>query len=145
MKLILAPSITLFFICSVFGQNTDCVKLLPEEGTRQGYSATISYKEDKAYRNIQGKSLLAGTQEPLENVFVEVFIKEAKGGVKQLRRVAGCRTSSNGKFSFPEFAKGKYLLRLSKDGGFAITEISVKVSPKSKRDLEIEGIVQLGT
>jgi hypothetical protein len=101
------------------------------------------FTEKKPFKMLRGTAILGATNEPLENVFVEVFVADSK--TKELQRIAGCRTLADGKFGFNDLAKGTYILRFSKDGGFAITEISIKVSPNSKRDEEITGFVQLGT
>ena len=144
MKLIVAILAILFCSCLSRAQNYECVELKVDEGTRQGYSATIVYIQKKTYKFLRGTAVLdAESKEPVAEVFVEVFAVDRK--TKELKRVAGCRTGENGRFGFTDLAEGKYVLRFSKDGGFAITEIRVKVSPKSKRSEDIEGIVHLGS
>ncbi len=143
MKLLIAILAILSCGPLIGAQDCSCVKLNADEITRQGYSATYVSIEKKPFKILRGTAILGVTKEPLENVFVEVFIADSKNSA--LKRVAGCRTSADGKFCFTDLAKGKYILRLSKDGGFAITEIIVKVSPKNGRDKEITGYVMLGT
>ncbi len=143
MKILAAIFAITFFFCTVRAQDCSCVKLKDEETTRQGFSELIVFKEKKAFQILRGTAVLGFEGEPLEDVFVEVFAYNSKE--EKYKRVAGCRTSANGKFCFSNLAKGKYTMRFSKDGGFKITEVLVKVSPKSKRTDEITGVVEIGT
>ena len=129
-------------ICTARAQNYGCVKLRDEEITRQGYSGIVDYKEKKSFNILQGITFLNGYEENLlADVFVEVFTYNPKG---ESKRVAGCRTDISGRFSFPNIPKGDYKIRLSKEGGFMITEILVKISPKNKSKEKIKGIIHLG-
>ena len=121
----------------IYAQSSICEQLNDNETTRQGYSELIVFKEKNTFQVIRGISVLGG--QPLENVFVEIF------PYKSDKRIAGCRTSENGKFSFQNLNKGKYKIKLSKDGGFKTTEIHIKISPKSKNNTEIIGVVEVGT
>ena len=134
-------TVFVLFVCSfeVYAQNSNCEQLKDNETTRQGYSELIVFKQKETFREIRGITVLGFEGQPLENVFVEVF------PYKSDKRIAGCRTNESGKFSFPNLEKGKYKIKLSKDGGFKITEIHVKTSPKSKNDKEIIGVVEVGT
>ena len=143
MKLPIAILTALLCMRLTGAQDCGCVKLNADETTRQGYSEISLYIEEKPFKILHGTAILNATKEALENVFVEVFI--AASDNSPLKRVTGCRTSTDGKFCFTGLAKGKYILRFSKDGGFAITDIVVKVSPKSGRRREITGVVHLGT
>ena len=142
MKFLAASPWLLSFFCLTAMQIVGCENLKDDETTRQGYSATMDIKEKGSRKIIQGTAILEGQDDPLENVFVEVFAYDSSQ--KELKRVAGCRTNANGKFIFSNLPKGKYIVRLSKDGGYMITEVTVKVSPKSKLTKEISAGVRLG-
>jgi len=143
MKLFVASLTILFCVGLAHSQNGSCVKLTAEETTREGYTATVVSKEKKPFKTLTGKAVFGVNKEPVEDVFVEVFAVVSKD--KELKRVAGCRTGADGRFYFADLQKGKYILRFSKAGGYKITEITVKVSPKSKRSEEIIGFVEVGT
>jgi hypothetical protein len=133
--------ISLIVVCSfeIYAQNSSCEQLKENETTREGYSALIVFKEKKTFKAIRGTTVLGFEGEPLKDVFVEIF------PFKSNVRVAGCRTGEDGKFSFTNLKKGKYKIKLSIDGGYKITEIHLKISPKSKNDKEIIGVVEVGT
>lgn len=139
MKSILALFVLIFSSFQICAQDSKCEKLTGDETTRQGYSELIVFKEKKTFQAIRGTAVFGFEGDPLENVFVEVF------PYKSDKRIAGCRTSSDGKFSFPNLEKGKYRIKLSKDGGFKITEIQIKLSPQSKNVEEIIGVIEVGT
>lgn len=134
-------TVFILVVCSfeIYSQNSNCEPLNENETTRQGYSELIVFKEKETFKEIRGTTVLGFEGQPLENVFVEVF------PYKSDKRIAGCRTNETGEFSFPSLEKGKYRIKLSKDGGFKITEIHIKISPKSKNNKEIIGVVEVGT
>ncbi|MGQ0542745.1 MAG: carboxypeptidase-like regulatory domain-containing protein [Blastocatellia bacterium] len=121
--------------------STGCVLLNENEKTRTGYFATIVLKEKKTLRSIHGVARVGFEGEPTEGVFIEVF-EQKRTGVP--RRVAGCRTAANGKFGFNGLPKGRYLLRLSKNGGFQITDIELSLDPRSKNTKETIAFLQVG-
>lgn len=129
----------MFSSLGIVAQSSGCERLKDDETTRQGYSELIVFKEKRTFRSVRGTAVLGFEGQPLENVFVEVF------PYKNNKRIIGCRTGDDGKFSFSKLEKGKYRIKLSKDGGFKITEIHIKISPKSKNDEEIMGVVEVGT
>lgn len=121
----------------------ECVPLKEDEKTRVGYFATIGLVEKKTLKSIHGIARLGGPQgQPLDDVFVEVFERRKTTG--EPRRVAGCRTNENGRFEFRGIQKGKYLVRLSKEGGFQITDIELSLSPGSTRTNEIVAFLEVG-
>jgi hypothetical protein len=136
LKIFFAIFGLLIFTFEIQAQDYNCEKLNSDETTRQGYFETVEIREEKSFPFIQGVAELS--EQPAENVFVEVFAD------KNPNRVAGCRTGISGKFSFPNLKKGSYTIRLSKDGGYKITEIKVKVSPKSKNRKDIIGEILVG-
>ena len=136
MKLFIAAFSLLICFCEIHAHDYNCEKLKSDETTRKGYFATIVFKEEKSFQVVQGIAEFNG--EPTENVFVEVFAN------KNPNRITGCKTGDNGRFSFPNLKKGKYTIRLSKDGGFQITEIKIKISPGNKNKKEIIGVIQVG-
>lgn len=137
MKLFFAICGLLILVLQSQAQDYNCEKLKSDEPTRQGYSALVVFKEEKDFQTIRGIVELNG--EPFDDVYVEVFAEK-----DSTKRVTGCKTGSNGKFSFPGLKKGKYRIRLSRDGGYKITEIVVKVSPKSKNRSDLIGILEVG-
>lgn len=136
MKLVFAVLGLLFFTFGAFAQDYSCEKLKSNEITQKSYSAIVVIKEDKTFQVVKGIAQL--NEKPLENVFVEVFTD------KNPNRIDGCKTGANGRFSFPNLKKGNYTLRLSKDSGYRLTEIKIKVSPKSKNKNVINGEILLG-
>jgi hypothetical protein len=61
------------------------------------------------------------------------------------KRIAGCRTGKDGKFSFENLPAGKYELRLSNNPGFNVTQVYVIVKPNSGRKRELELTLTVGT
>lgn len=127
---------SILFTFGVFAQDYSCEKIKKEETTQKWYFATIEFKEDKSFRIVKGIAQI--NEQPLENVFVEVFAD------KNPNRIDGCKTGANGRFNFPNLKKGNYTLRLSKEGGYQLTQIRIKVSPKSKNRKDIIGILEVG-
>src|ERR1043165_8814932 len=107
MKLPIAILTALLCLRLTGAQDCGCVKLNADETTRQGYSEISLYIEEKPFNILHGTAILNATKEALENVFVEVFI--AASDNSPLKRVTGCRTSTDGKFCFTGLAKGKYI------------------------------------
>ena len=136
MKTIFVVFCLLICFCEIHAQNYGCKKLKREETTRQGYFSTVEMDVEESFKVIRGVVELVG--EPTEDVFVEVFTD------KNSKRIAGCKTGSNGRFSFPKLKEGNYTILLSKDGGFQFTKIKIKVSPKSKNKKEIIGVLEIG-
>lgn len=126
----------LICFCEIHAQNYGCKKLKTDETTRPGYFSTVEIDEEESFKIFRGVVELAG--EPTEDVFVEVFTD------KNSERIAGCKTGSNGRFSFPNLKNGNYTILLSKDGGFQFTKIRINVSPKSKNKKEIVGVLEIG-
>jgi hypothetical protein len=143
MKKILVILILCICAKTASAQSPDCVRLKDEEKTRQGYSATVFFKEKKSFKLLQGRVTIGSEDGEIgENVFIEVFQYRKKQ--EKLFRVVGCRTDTTGRFYFADLPKGSYKLVFSKDGGFMITEYFVKISPKSQRTDVINTVVNLG-
>jgi len=128
------------FVSSVWGQ--DCVPFRENETSREGFSATIVYNEKKSRRHLKGRVVLQDGDKPQRDVFVEIFPIGERS--KEKPRAAGCRTGETGEFEFTDLPKGKYKIRLSKDGGYRITEIGVKVDPASKSSKPIYASIEPG-
>jgi len=154
MKLFIATSILISLASALGAQNCKCVALKREELTRRGYSADIVVEERKTHKSLSGVARLSNTDQPLENVFVEVFTypehwlkrhKDPEADSKRQIRIAGCKTGIDGEFCFTDIPQGKYELRFSLDGGFGITHVIVKVDPKSRKSIgeKIIGIIEL--
>lgn len=121
-----------------------CVPLRDDETTRESYSATVWSKERKTRSFIHGVVRFQSSDgDPLEDVFVEVF-DQRPANSKDRKRVAACRTDASGRFEFTGLGKGDYLVRLSKAGGYQLTEISVSVSPRSKNRSPINAFIEVG-
>jgi hypothetical protein len=142
MKKLLIPLVLGMFVQIASAQDFDCIKLKDEETTRQGYFATIVFKEKKPFKTLRGKVVLGFQGELQEDAYVEIF--EYRREAEKYIRVAGCRTTANGLFHFPDLPKGSYKMILSKDGGFQITEVYFKISPKSKRKDELTAVLEVG-
>jgi hypothetical protein len=142
MKKLLGLLVLGIFVQIASAQDFDCIKLKDEETTRQGYSATIVFKEKKPFKTLRGKVVLGFQAEPQQDAYVEIF--EDRRGAEKYKRVAGCRTTASGLFHFPDLPKGNYKMILSKDGGFQITKVHFKISPKSKRKDELSAVLEVG-
>lgn len=138
MKLFFIILGLLTFCFEVQAQDYACEKLKSDEKTRQGANEIVVFKERKTFPLIRG-TVFGWNNQPVESVFVEVFAD------KNPNRLIGCKTGSDGKFSFADFKNGNFTIRLSKDGGYKITEIRIKVSSKSKNRKDIIGIIEVGT
>lgn len=139
MKLFFAIFGLLIFCLEIQAQDYNCEKLKTDETTRVGANEMVVFKERKTFRSIRGIIVYGWNNQPAESVFVEVFAD------KNSKRIVGCKTDSDGKFSFTDLKKGNYTIRLSKNGGYKITEIKIKVSPKSKNTKDIIGGIEIGT
>ena len=111
---------------------SNCTSLKSGELTRRGYFERAVFEEKLPFKKIQGTALLGNSREPAEDAFVEIF-KE-----KREFRIAGCRTGSDGRFAISNLPTGKYVLRLSKDGGFEITDIRFRIAASAKRSDRLE-------
>lgn len=136
IKILVAIFILLICFGEIDAQDSNCEKLRSDEKTREGYFGIVEFREKQSFQMVRGTVELHG--EPIDNVFVEIFAD------KNPIRVDGCKTGADGRFSFPDLKQGKYTIRLSKDGGFQITNIKIKVSAKSKNKKEIIGVLEIG-
>lgn len=153
---LLIVGLTLISLAQHLGaQDCACVALKRDEITRRGYSAEVVVEERKIYRRLRGVVRFPQQDDPVENVFVEVFTSPEKWlssspnhvrRAKKQHRVAACKTGSDGKFCFAGIAKGRYELRLSLDGGFSITHMIVKLDPQNRKSTRkpIEGFINPG-
>ncbi len=121
-----------------------CIPLRDDEKTPETYSATLWFKERKTRSFIHGVVRYESSNgDPQEDVFVEVF-DQRPANSEDRKRVAGCRTEATGRFEFTGLGKGDYLVRLSKAGGYQLTEILVSVSPRSKNRSPINAFIEVG-
>jgi len=142
----------LLFASSVFvsAQENTCSPPKADETTHWVGNLQIVNVEKKSFRQLRG-TVITPNGEPLENALVEVFTNPEylliekptdKRGTSEQRRVAACRTKTDGKFSFPDLPVGKYELRSSSEDsatGWNVTQIYVVVKPKGKKkELRVE-------
>ena len=126
----------LIFTFGAFAQGNNCTKLRSDQKTQPWYFETVTFEPKESYYSIHGTVKLS--DKPVEDVFVEVFDASGK------KRVDGCVTATNGRFSFPNLKSGRYLIRLSKSGGYELTEIKVQVSRRSRNKKSLYAIIEVG-
>ena len=131
-----------FFFCLSIVHAQGCTPLRQDELTRKGYSETVVFKEKHPRSTVSGTAVFNSGTEPVDEVFVEAFLFDKAR--REYKRVAGCRTSENGKFEFANLPRGAYKIVLSKDGGYKISEILLKVDPKSRNKSPIFASVEVG-
>ena len=134
----------------LFAQGYTCAPPKADETTHWVGNLQVVNVEKKSFRELRG-TVITPNGEPLENALVEVFtnpeyllIEEPtdKRGTSEQKRVAACRTKSDGKFSFPDLPAGKYELRSSSEDsatGWNVTQIYVVVkSNGKKKEMRVE-------
>jgi len=124
------------FLFSGFGScGCKCLPVDDSETTYEGGNMVEAYVEERKYRHLNGK-VVDSNGIPLSEVLVEVFDNPEWIKQKSLRtrgdqkRIAVCKTASDGVFCFKDIPKGKYELRLSKGRSWNPTHIYIEVEPK---------------
>ena len=130
MKLIVTTLFLISIPYSLTPQECKCRE--PERGatTRQGYFASILVEPKTRYKELVGVVYLSDT--PVEGVLVELFpySKDLSTGRP---RLAACVTGPDGRYCFINAPKGRYEVRVSKDGGFQIIHVNVYFDPKNSK------------
>lgn len=122
-----------------------CEKVQPSETTHWGGNMRIEMVEDRPLRDLHGVVQLG--EKPI-GALVEVFANPDKASSTQedsLRRMAACRTKSDGAFCFPKLAPGRYQLRCSVDTGIDVTFVNVLIDPVKGKDKKLRVSMELGT
>ena len=139
-----------FFVLTCLINPLDAQKCIchgPEPGatTRTRYFDEVSVVEKKPYKILHGVAHLAVSDEPTEDVLVELFT-HPKNKSEEARRIAACLTEADGRYCFSGLRKGNYELRGSREGGFEITHVYVTVDPLSTEstEKEINLVIYLG-
>ena len=130
MKIIVAG---LILSCLAITLNSEeCKCHAPERGaiTRTGYFEEIVVEDKNLYKALRGVVHLSNDERPMEDALVELFTYSQSKSKKQ-HRIRACITGEDGGFCFRSVSKGKYELRVSKEGGFEITHVYVVVDPKN--------------
>ena len=141
MKL-LAVTIMLYSLAySPASQECKCGAPERDATTRKGYSESVIVQPTKRYKKLSGVVSLSDT--PIEGALVELFPYSKDYSRK---RLAACLTGADGHYCFAGVSKGRYEIRVSKDGGWEITHVNVYVDPTSKRasDAELGLPIELG-
>src|SRR5262245_25660033 len=93
-------------------------------------------------------------REPVKDIVVEVYIYSGSDSYQDVnkvlgmkKRVAACVTEDDGKFSFPTFKPGRYLLSAGtrKQDQFNELYIILKLDPKRDDNKELEIVLKPGT
>ena len=137
MKLI---AVILLLVSSANSLNSqECKCRSPEAGTRThtGYGETVLVKTKGAYKKLAGVVSLDPSDAPVEGVLVELF-RESKQTSSDRTSLSACVTGPDGGYCFANVSKGRYELRVSKDGGFKITHVEVLVDPSDHRASDAE-------
>ena len=132
-------TLTLLVLLSNFlVKDCSCLPPAPNETTHQGGNELVSFIENKTYKAVHG--VVRGENgEPLKGVLVELFDKPdwirkqdwSRPGDE--RRIAACKTGSDGRFCFENISAGQYELRGSIDSAWNPSHVLLKVNPHSKR------------
>jgi hypothetical protein len=128
----LAAITTLLFSLPHSLASQECKCRAPEPGatTRKGYFESVVIQSNTRYRRLIGIVSLA--DHPVDDVFVELFPYSKDASVTRTR-LAACVTDLDGRYCFANVPKGRYEVRVSKDGGFEITHVNVYVDPKNPK------------
>ena len=133
----------------------DCKCHPPGEGetTHWGGNEMIVMKEESSYRQLHGVIEVADGR-PLKNALVEVLdhpdylldsSHSRREGPPEQKRVAACRTSTDGKFCFRNLPPGKYELRSSLDSGWNVTHVYVVLDKQNGRGWKLKVLMRVGT
>jgi len=135
MKLVSATLLLCFLSYPLASQQCKCHA--PEAGatTRKGYFEEISVELKTRYERLAG--VVSLSDRPVEDVLVELFAYIRNSSAKRAR-MAACVTGTDGRYCFSRVPRGEYELRASKDGGFEITHVYVRVDPKNRRSSNAE-------
>jgi hypothetical protein len=140
-RLSFAFALLLTFSGNISAQgNCGCVKAQPDEMTQWG-NELITIVERKPYKQIRG-IVLDPSDAKVQDALIEVFThpehllpdypEKEKAKVKQ-RRLAACKTTTDGKFCFPNLPAGKYELRVSKDSGWKAICFYLVIAPHNRK------------
>ena len=111
--------------------------------------------ERGAYRELRG-TVRDPNGNPVKGALVEVFTRPEyllinkpidKRGRSNQRRVAACRTGTDGRFCFVGLRAGQYELRSSSDDtatGWNVSQVYVVINPKGHRRKELSVEMTLG-
>ncbi|HEX6187839.1 MAG TPA: carboxypeptidase-like regulatory domain-containing protein [Pyrinomonadaceae bacterium] len=117
------PTLLLLFLASAFYQKNTCTCIKPaaEEATYWS-SGEVTMNDDKVYKTVHGV-IQYPDGKPMPDALVEIYNKPENvlrswKGLKQKpirqKRIAACKTGTDGKFCFTNIPSGKYELRTSK-------------------------------
>jgi hypothetical protein len=139
------------FVPGIFG---DCTCRSPEMGdsTRWGGNEAIVTVEERSYRQLRGKIELPDGR-PLQNTLVEIFDKPEyllssvanSENHPEQKRLAVCRTGSDGRFCFRNLRSGIYELRSSLDKDWDVTHLHVSVNKQAGQNKIIVVRMSAGT
>jgi hypothetical protein len=134
--------------------NCKCHKPEPNESTHWVGNQYIIIRKPGAYKAMRGV-IVTPNGGSLEDALVEVFTRPeyllASSGVNshgrdRQRRVAACKTGTDGKFCFLGLPPGKYELRASSDDtrtGWNVSHVYVVLNPHSRRSQREEIRVEM--
>jgi protocatechuate 3,4-dioxygenase beta subunit len=117
-----------------------CKCTAPERGetTHRGGNEIVTFRERKTYKSVRGV-VRDVNGEPVAGVLVEVFdhpewiaLDYPASRVEQ-RRIAACKTGTDGSFCFVNIPSGRYELRASKDAAWNPSHVYVVVNRGSRR------------
>jgi hypothetical protein len=135
---------------SVLG-HCKCRPAEKDETTRQGANQLVVEVPKETYRKLEGRVDMYD-ERPIENALVEVFDnpeylldENPLKGTPTQKRLAGRRTSSDGKFCFRDLPSGRYELRSSLDSGWNITHVYIVLDRKTGRREKIRVGMSIGT
>ena len=127
-----------------FAQKSDkCQKVDSDETTCWGWVMGNIPVEGGKVKKIAGR-VVTPNEEPVEGSLIEVF-ENSDQEIEKRKRVAACRTGSNGEFSFKGLRPGKYELRGSNCNipGFSAGSTIITLAPKDKNASDEKTLVKL--
>ena len=138
MKFLITLTLLLGFLSNFLVKGCSCLPPAPNETTHQGGNELISFIKDKTFKGVQGV-VRDENGEPLEGVLVELFDKpdwirrQDWSSLGDQRRIAACKTGSDGRFCFENISAGEYELRGRIDIAWNPSHVLLKVNPNSRR------------
>jgi len=135
MKLIAATILLFSFAYPPKPQECKCRVAESWTTTHKGYFESTLVEPATQYKRLAGIVYLDDT--PVEDVLVELF-PYTKQPSAERKRLTACITGADGRYCFAGIAKGRYEIRVSKDGGFEITYVSVYLDPNNRKASDSE-------
>ena len=133
---------------SSFPNSCKCTAPLSGEVTHDGGNQLIRVKEKRSYRSVHGV-VRDVNGKLVSDVLVEVFDhpewieSDSPTSPMVQRRVAACKTATDGQFCFENISAGSYELRASKDLSWNPSHIYITVKRANRKNTRARITVRL--